>query len=73
MFNSTSKIKVSSELYDKLKLAAEIVGSSSLDEYVEGLLSKEVDKILGQAGKKDLSDAEVDEIANKLKGLGYID
>ena len=67
------KIKVSQALYDKIKLACEVRGGSSIDEFVEKIVTDEVDSILRQAGKADLSASEVEDIANKLKGLGYLE
>lgn len=65
------KIKISQSLYEKLKKAAETAGCSSLDEFAERALEREADKILARAGKNELSKEEVEDIANKLKGLGY--
>ena len=67
------KIKVSDELYQELVSAAEIVGCASVEEYVERVLRVDVDRVLSEAGKKELSEAEVDDIANKMRGLGYIE
>ncbi len=58
------KIKINKELYDRVKKFAELAGYSSMDEFVEYVLEKEVSKLEG-------SDSE-DEIKKKLKGLGYI-
>jgi len=67
------KIKVSKALLDKLKAAAETSGCASVDEFVERTLEREADKILSRAGKNELSQKEVEDIANKLKGLGYLE
>ncbi len=58
------KIKINKEIYDRVKKFAELAGYSSMDEFVEYVLEKEVSKLEG-------SDSE-DEIKKKLKGLGYI-
>ncbi len=59
-----SKIKLKSELYERVKKYASLAGFSSVDEFVEYALEKELSKLEG-------SDSE-DEIKKKLKGLGYI-
>ena len=53
--------------------AVEISGASSVDEFAEQILSKEAERIINQAGKGDVSQQEIDDIANKLKGLGYLE
>ena len=68
-----SKIKVSAELYEKIKRASEIAGCASLEEFVHGILDRESQKIITQAGKDKVSDEEIKDIANKLKGLGYLE
>ena len=67
------KVKVRGAIYDKLRSAAEIVGCA-VDELVNKILEREADKILALTdGKSPASSADVDEIAKKMKGLGYID
>ena len=70
-----SKIKLRPELYDKVKSAAEIMGAASADEFVEQVLEQEADRILDEhrKDKKEVSAEEVEDIAKKLKGLGYLD
>jgi hypothetical protein len=58
------KIKIKKELYERVKKFAELAGYSSIDEFVEHALEKEISKLEG-------SDSE-DETKEKLKGLGYI-
>lgn len=59
-----TKIKISTSLYDRLKKCAAAGGYSSTEEFIEHILSREMDK---------LEDAVSDEeIAKKLQGLGYI-
>lgn len=67
------KISLSDEAIEKVLQAVEISGASSLDEFAEKILLREADLIINQAGKGDLSQADVDDIANKLKGLGYLE
>lgn len=58
------KITIETELYDRLKDCAVMVGYSSIDEFVAHVLEKEVALI---------EDAEDDpDIKERLKGLGYI-
>jgi len=59
-----AKIKIKKELYERVKKFAEIAGYSSVDEFVEHALEKELAKLEG-------ADSE-EEIKKKLKGLGYI-
>ena len=72
MFGSNS-VKVSKELMEKLKVAAELMGCSSVAELVETILTEEVDKVLTQSASKAASNKEVEDITNKLKGLGYLE
>jgi len=58
------KVKISKDLYAKVKKFAELAGYSSVDEFVMHALEKEVSQLEG-------SDSE-DEIKKKLQGLGYI-
>ena len=67
------KIKLSKELYEKLGQAATALGCASVQEFVERTLEQEAERVLRETGKANPSAAEVDDIANKLKGLGYLD
>jgi len=67
------KIKIDQTLYEKLKLVCEIQRIASPEELAEKVLGDYVEPILQQAGKGDLSAAEIDDIANKMKGLGYLE
>jgi metal-responsive CopG/Arc/MetJ family transcriptional regulator len=60
----SAKVKISKDLYAKIKKYAEICGYSSVDEFITHALEKEVAKI-------EEADSE-EEIKKKLKGLGYI-
>ena len=58
-------IKVTKELWDRIKKCAEQSEYSSPDEFVQHVLEREVAR---------LEDAQSDdEIARKLKGLGYLE
>ncbi len=72
MFGS-NKISISKALYDKLRVASEITGAASVEEFVEKILDSEASKIIAQTGNKAVSAKEVEEIANQLKGLGYLE
>ena len=66
------KIKIRRVLMDKLTIAAETLGCT-VEELVDQVLEKEVDRVLSKSGRSEVSQAEVDDIANKLKGLGYLE
>lgn len=73
MFGGGKKIKISDELYSDLDRVCQMVGSSSVEELIERILKAEVEKLMKDAGKQELTAAEIDDIANKMKGLGYIE
>jgi hypothetical protein len=57
-------VKVKKELWDRIRTCAEAAGYSSPEEFVQHVLEREVSK---------LEDTQSDEeIARKLKGLGYL-
>jgi hypothetical protein len=64
MFGSGEKVKIKKELYERVKKYSELAGYSSVDEFVEYALEKELAKLEG-------ADSE-DDVKKKLKGLGYI-
>ena len=59
------KVKIDKDLYDKLKNCAEAGGYSSVDEFVQHILEREVEKLGGD-------DADMEETKKRLEGLGYI-
>ena len=59
-----SKVKLSKELYAKVKKYAELAGYSSPEEFVIHALEKEISQL-------EQGDSE-EEIKKKLQGLGYI-
>ncbi|MBX7137515.1 MAG: hypothetical protein K1X83_05975 [Oligoflexia bacterium] len=67
------KVTVTKELMSKITEAAKIAGCSNLEEFVERALNKEADRVLSQGPKREMSAAEVEEIAAKMKGLGYLE
>lgn len=58
------KIKIESDLYEKLGRCAEAAGYSSTEEFVIHLLEKTVKEI-------DSADDE-EKVKEKLRGLGYL-
>jgi len=58
------KVKIDQALLDRAKVYAQMAGYSSVDEFVEHLLAREIAKL-------EESDSE-EEIKKKLQGLGYI-
>lgn len=63
MFGRT-KVKLDSELVNKVKRYAQIAGYSSPEEFISHALEKELAKLEG-------ADTE-EEIRKRLRGLGYI-
>ncbi|MGC2657016.1 MAG: hypothetical protein WA324_03490 [Bryobacteraceae bacterium] len=62
-------VKLRKDLWERVKRAAASAGYHSPREFVEHVLEKEVAKL-----ESVLEDAPSDEeIARKLKGLGYLD
>ena len=59
-----SKIKIDKTLFDKATKYAAIAGYSSVEEFVNHALEKELAQL-------ESADSE-DEIKKRLKGLGYI-
>ena len=60
-----TSVKIDKGLYKRIKKCAEVAGYSSAEEFIEHVLTREMEK---------LEDADSDEeIARKLQGLGYID
>jgi len=64
MFEPTVRLKRT--LWTRVKQCAEAGGYSSLEEFVEHVLEKEVSRLLSE-GTSD------EEILRKLKGLGYLE
>lgn len=58
------KVKLTKELYEKVKEKAELAGYSSVDEFVAHVLEKEI------SGSGAHEDDEA--VKERLKGLGYI-
>ncbi len=60
-----AKIKIDSNLYDRLKKVTEVAGYSSVEEFVVHMIEKELEKI-----EVPEDDKAVEE---RLRGLGYIE
>jgi hypothetical protein len=60
-----AKINIDSGLYDRAKQAAESAGYSSVEEFVAHCLENEIKKL-----KVDQAENQV---ADQLRGLGYIE
>jgi hypothetical protein len=58
------KVKLSKELYEKLKKYSDLAGYSSVEEFVTHLLEKEITQLDKGASEE--------EIKRQLQGLGYI-
>jgi hypothetical protein len=59
------KIKIESGLFDRAKKAAEVAGYSSVDEFIAHCIENELQKL-----KVDQAEQQV---ADQLRGLGYIE
>ncbi len=59
------KVKMESGLYDRAKRAAEVAGYSSVNEFVAHCVENEIKKL-----KTDEAEGQV---ADQLRGLGYIE
>ncbi len=73
MFGKGKKISVPSTLYSKLEKVSAVQGCTSVDEYVERILENEAERVLASQEGAEISAAEVESIASKLKGLGYLE
>ena len=68
------KIRVGKKLYGKLAQAAEALGCSSVEEFVERTREQEADRVLAEAGgAPSAAKTEAEKVAEKLKGLGYME
>jgi len=60
-----AKIQLDSALYDRAKRAAEAAGYSSVDEFIAHCIENEL--------KKTPADETESQVADQLRGLGYIE
>ena len=59
------KVKIDSNLFERIKKGAQIAGYSSVDEFIVHVIEKELERI-----------AAVDDdqqVADRLRGLGYLE
>jgi len=60
-----AKIKIDSNLFDRVKNAAQTAGYSSVDEFITHIIEQEV-------AKHETADTD-EKVADQLRGLGYIE
>ncbi len=60
-----NKVKINKDILERCKKCSEVAGYSSVEEFVEHILEKELKAIEG-AGSSD------EAITESLRGLGYI-
>jgi hypothetical protein len=65
-----NRVIIDDELYAKAKKCAELAGYSSVDEFIQHVLEKEINQIMGPDSGED---ATPEEIKKRLQGLGYIE
>ena len=66
MFGGGNKIKLDSDLLDRIKRISDAAGYASHEEFITHVLETELALIEGEGGASD------EDITEKLKGLGYI-
>ena len=64
------KIKISNEMMARIKDAVETVGYSTIDEFVETALERELQRVSVSSSNSSNSDEAV---RKQLQGLGYIE
>lgn len=69
------KLNVSKLVIEKIKVASEIAGCATPEEFAEKVLTEEANRVIASTANKNknVSDKEVEEITNQLKGLGYLE
>lgn len=65
MLLSKASIKVNKSLYERAKAHSEKAGYSSVDEFVQHVLERELARLEESASRED--------VESKLKGLGYLE
>ena len=60
-----ARIKINSKLLSRAKRVAEISGYSGIEEFIEHIIEKEL--------SKHESDEVDEKVADRLRGLGYIE
>jgi hypothetical protein len=59
------KIKIDSSLFDRAKRATAAAGYSSVEEFIANCIEKEIERLKIEEGES--------EVADRLRGLGYIE
>jgi metal-responsive CopG/Arc/MetJ family transcriptional regulator len=59
-----AKVKIDGKLFGRVKDAAEAAGYSSVEEFITHIIEKEL-------AKNETTDSD-EKVADKLRGLGYI-
>lgn len=65
MLSSKASLKLNKPLCERARIHAEKAGYSSLEEFVEHVLEREMAKVEEPSSRED--------IEKKLKGLGYLE
>ena len=65
MLSSKPSIRINKTLFERARTHAEKAGYSSVDEFIQHLLERELAKLEEPVSRK--------EIEEKLKGLGYLE
>jgi hypothetical protein len=65
-----SRIKLDGELLSRCRKQAEQLGYSSVEEFITHVLERELRSMESGGGEAAVDE---EEIANRLKGLGYIE
>jgi hypothetical protein len=73
MFRKKNSITVSEQTIEKLKIAAEIAGCSSIEEFAERALIKASEETIASTSKREVSAEQIEDIKNQLAGLGYLE
>ena len=60
-----AKIKIDSNLFERMKNSAQAAGYSSVEEFITHIIEKEV-------AKHETADTD-EKVADQLRGLGYIE
>ena len=59
------KLKIDANLYARAKQAAEAAGYSSVEEFATHAIEKEIQRLRSEAAER--------QVADQLRGLGYIE
>jgi hypothetical protein len=68
----SKKIKIPDALWAELEQICQSIGCS-IEEFATKAIEREVQKAQSSSGRSEATASEVEAIANKMKGLGYIE